>query len=112
MEWVRNSYPEVVVRLDANGAFSATEALDKLKKLSKFKIHSIEQPIKSGQWKDMAIICRESPIPIALDEELIGITSFSGKRFFLQIIKPSFIIIKPTLLGGFQASQEWNRISP
>lgn len=101
------SETQVEIRLDANGAFEAKGALEKLKKLSDFKIHSIEQPIKQGQWADMANLCQNSPIPIALDEELIGINSLSGKKLLLQIIKPQYIILKPTLLGGFQASQEW-----
>ncbi|MFN8673441.1 MAG: o-succinylbenzoate synthase [Candidatus Sericytochromatia bacterium] len=105
---IRKNYPKnLEIRLDANGAFAPKEALEKLKKLSEYNIHSIEQPIKQGNWGDMAKLAKNSPIPIALDEELIGISTLSGKGLVLDIIKPKYIILKPTLLGGLQASQEW-----
>jgi o-succinylbenzoate synthase len=97
----------IEIRVDANGAFSPKEALEKLKQLSDFNLHSIEQPIKQGQLDHMAQLCSNSPIPIALDEELIGIFSVTNKQFLLQTIKPQFIILKPTLVGGFKGSQEW-----
>jgi len=97
----------LTLRLDANGAFSGFSALDNLKKLAGFKIHSIEQPIKPGNWKLMAFLCENSPIPIALDEELIGISGKENKEQLLQTVKPQYIIIKPSLLGGFVASNEW-----
>ncbi|MEK7433392.1 MAG: o-succinylbenzoate synthase [Cyanobacteriota bacterium] len=98
---------DITIRLDANGSFETKTALEKLKILSEFNIHSIEQPIKQGNWSDMAKLCKLSPIKIALDEELIGISTFSGKNLLLDIIKPAFLIIKPTLLGGFQESQDF-----
>lgn len=110
---VRKGFSEeqLQIRLDANGAFKNEEALEKLKRLSEFDIHSIEQPIKQGQWGIMANLCKNSPIDIALDEELIGVNTVSGKQLMLQIIKPQYLILKPTLLGGFQASQEWIEIA-
>ena len=95
------------LRVDANGAFSPQNALDKLSALSKFDIHSIEQPIKQGQWKEMHNLCRKTPIPIALDEELIGINEMDKKAKLLKAIRPQYIILKPSLIGGFQSSDEW-----
>ena len=100
------SESEIEIRLDANGGFSADDALLKLDKLAKFHIHSIEQPIKQGQLDKMAEICQKSPIPIVLDEELIGIKS-TEKESLIEKIKPAYIILKPSLLGGFKASEEW-----
>src|SRR5690606_462358 len=75
--------------------------------LSEFHIHSIEQPIKQGQWQEMARLCENSPIPIALDEELIGVFSEKEKIKLLQTIKPRYIILKPSLIGGFKGSGSW-----
>ena len=111
----RFSFHEVELRLDANGAFSMApgqnqepEALYKLELLSQYAIHSIEQPIKAGQWSYMAELCRESPLPIALDEELIGVNDPEMKRHMLNVIKPRYIILKPSLHGGMQGCREWN----
>ena len=101
------SHNEIELRLDANGAFKPEEALEKLKVLSEFNIHSIEQPIKAGQWEEMKRICAESPIAIALDEELIGVNTLEKKRELLTEINPQYLILKPSLLGGFKASDEW-----
>ena len=101
------SESDIELRVDANGAFSAKEALEKLKRLSDLNLHSIEQPIKQGQWKEMSRLCLETPLPIALDEELIGIHSEDLKKELLQIIKPQYIILKPTLVGGFRGSESW-----
>ena len=98
---------EVEIRVDANGAFSPNEALEKLKRLSEHELHSIEQPIKVGQWKEMAELCAETPLPIALDEELIGIFNLPEKEKLLSTIKPQYIILKPSLIGGFSGSNEW-----
>ncbi len=98
---------DVIIRLDANGAFSSELAMKKLEELSKFDIHSIEQPIKQGNIELMASLCQNTPIPIALDEELIGIHDFHEKKSLLKAIKPHYIILKPSLVGGFDASQEW-----
>jgi o-succinylbenzoate synthase len=97
----------IEIRVDANGAFKPNEALEKLKRLSDYNLHSVEQPIRQGQVDDMAQLCSESPLPIALDEELIGVFSVTEKQFLLQTIKPQYIILKPTLVGGFKGSQEW-----
>ena len=103
----RFSFHEVELRLDANGAFKFEEALYKLELLSQYAIHSIEQPIKAGQWAYMAELCRESPLPIALDEELIGVNDLETKRHMLNIIKPRYIILKPSLHGGMLGCREW-----
>ena len=109
LKYIRTEFSlnEIELRVDANGAFSFTEAMEKLKKLSEYEIHSIEQPIKQGQWEQMASLCSKTPIPIALDEELIGVTDFNKKQELLQIINPQFAIFKPSLIGGFKGTQEW-----
>lgn len=109
LKYIRTEFSskEIELRVDANGAFSFAEAMEKLKKLSEYEIHSIEQPIKQGQWEHMASLCSKTPIPIALDEELIGITNFNKKQELLQIINPQFTIFKPSLIGGFKGTQEW-----
>ena len=101
------SAQEISLRVDANGAFASSEALEKLQQLSEFELHSIEQPIKAGQWQEMAKLVVESPIPIALDEELIGINNHEEKKKLLDTIRPPYIILKPTLVGGFASSEEW-----
>ena len=101
------SVSDIELRVDANGAFLPDEALNKLKKLSEYQLHSIEQPIKSGQYEAMAKLCEISPLPIALDEELIGIFNPEEKKNVLQTIKPQYIILKPSLIGGFRGSSEW-----
>ncbi len=110
---IKKTFPasQIQVRLDANGAFDAGTALDKLECLSEYGIHSIEQPTKPGQWQEMAKLCVQSPIPIALDEELIGCTDRAEKIEMLQAIQPQFIILKPTLLGGIGACCEWINIA-
>lgn len=105
---IRNNYGnELELRVDANGAFQADEALSKLEILNAFNIHSIEQPIMPNQWEIMAKLCRESPIPIALDEELITVTDEATQVEILQHIKPAYIILKPSLIGGLDASNRW-----
>ena len=101
---------DIELRVDANGAFSPNEALEKLKRLSEWDIHSIEQPIAAGQWDRMAYLVHESPIPIALDEELIGIHTKEEKQILLQTIKPHYIILKPSLHGGLGGCAEWIRL--
>jgi len=106
---IRDEYSseEIELRVDANGAFLPSNALEKLKRLSDFQIHSIEQPIKQGQLKEMAELCAKTTIPIALDEELIGVFDVTTKQEILQTIKPQYIILKPSLVGGFKGSEEW-----
>ena len=98
---------EVELRVDANGAFSPVDAMEKLKRLSELDIHSIEQPIRAGQWEEMARLTSESPLPIALDEELIGCNNLEGKQRLLSAIRPQYIILKPSLHGGFTGGEEW-----
>ncbi len=107
----RYSSNEIELRVDANGAFHPNEALEKLEKLAKFELHSIEQPIKAGQWKEMANLCSKTPLPIALDEELIGVVEVANKIRLLEIIKPQFIILKPSLHGGLLGASEWIKIA-
>ena len=101
------SSDEIELRVDANGAFSVEDAMEKLNRLSELNIHSIEQPIEAGQVEEMALLCKKTPLPIALDEELIGITSVTEKQKLLQTIKPQFAIFKPSLIGGFKGTKEW-----
>lgn len=101
---------KIELRVDANGAFEPSNALEKLKRLAEFDIHSIEQPIKAGQPQEMAALVEQSPIPIALDEELIGITVFEEKVKLLETIHPSWLILKPSLVGGFAASEAWMQL--
>jgi o-succinylbenzoate synthase len=103
----RFSADQIEVRVDANGAFKAEEAMKKLEMLAALKVHSIEQPIKQGQYKAMAELCKNSPIPIALDEELIGIHALEKKMEMLDEIAPAFIILKPSLVGAFSGCDEW-----
>lgn len=98
---------EVILRVDANGAFQPDEALEKLNRLSEFEVHSIEQPIGTNQWQKMADLCSKTPVPIALDEELIGPHTAESKQQLLEEIKPQFIILKPSLLGGFKEADQW-----
>lgn len=96
----------VEIRLDANGAFWMKEALTKLERLAELEIHSIEQPIRPGEWEAMADLCANTPIPIALDEELIGVKG-SRRHELLEVINPQYIILKPNLIGGFKAADHW-----
>jgi o-succinylbenzoate synthase len=106
---LRNRFPvnQLQIRVDANGGFKPQEAAEVLKTLHSLQIHSIEQPIAAGQWEEMATLCKNSPIPIALDEELIGINDTKGKEKLLDTIKPNYIILKPTLHGGLRGCEEW-----
>lgn len=109
LESIRNDFSsdEIELRVDANGAFTPDEALNKLNDLASFGLHSIEQPIKQGNWGYMKKLCEDTPLPIALDEELIGITHVTKKQELLLTIKPQYIILKPSLVGGFAGSLEW-----
>ena len=109
LEHIRQRFsPETIeLRVDANGGFTPKDAPEKLQILSSYSIHSIEQPIKAGQWQEMAALCNTSPLPIALDEELIGINTGKEKMELLDTIKPAYIILKPSLHGGIRGSEEW-----
>ena len=113
LAYVRQRYSkdEVVLRVDANGAFASGEAMKKLQRLAEYDLHSIEQPVEAGQWQLMKELCRESPVPIALDEELIGIHTLEKKIELLEIICPPYIILKPSLVGGILSSKEWITIA-
>ena len=105
------SASEIEIRVDANGAFKASEALEKLKRLSDYGIHSIEQPIQQGQWQEMARLCEDTPLDIALDEELIGVFSEERKRALLETINPPYFILKPSFIGGFSGTDAWISIA-
>ncbi len=109
LKYIRKTYKNetLEIRVDANGAFSTHKALEKLKRLSDYQIHSIEQPIAKGQFEEMAKLCQQSPIPIALDEELIGYNHLINKEKILKTINPQYIIIKPALHGGFIGTETW-----
>ncbi len=109
LQFIRYHYSkdEVTIRLDANGAFTPDNALEHLERLAKYDIHSIEQPIKQGQPKAMARLCKDSPIAIALDEELIGISDEVRRHEILEGIRPQYIILKPTLCGGIDGTKAW-----
>ena len=97
----------IELRVDANGAFSPDEAMERLHELSAYDIHSIEQPIMAGQWENMGQLCQTSPLPIALDEELIGVNTLEAKCRLLDTIRPQYIILKPSLHGGMAGCREW-----
>lgn len=110
---IRNRYSanELTIRVDANGGFNLDNVMPNLDKLLKYGIHSIEQPIMAGQWEDMARVCENSPIPVALDEELIGITNPMFMMELLKTISPHYIVLKPSLMGGFSGSTDWLKLA-
>lgn len=103
----RYSKEQITLRVDANGAFSSDDAMKKLTVLAELDIHSIEQPIQQGQWNEMHELCKNTPLPIALDEELIGVNDRTKKIELLETIQPQYIILKPSLHGGITGTQEW-----
>lgn len=109
IRYVRSCFPkeELQLRVDANGAFAPEWAMDRLIELSKYDIHSIEQPIRQGQWDEMARLCKESPLAIALDEEMIGVNDPKEKARLLDTIHPQYIVLKPTMHGGLSGTREW-----
>ena len=109
IRYVRSCFPkeDLQLRVDANGAFSPEWAMDRLNELAKYDIHSIEQPIRQGQWNEMARLCKESPLAIALDEEMIGINDSKEKARLLDTIHPQYIVLKPTMHGGISGTREW-----
>ncbi len=106
---IRDSFDknDLEIRLDANGSFTAFNALRRLDRLSGYDIHSIEQPVAAGQPELMKHICEVSPIDIALDEELIGFRTDGETDELLDCIRPAYIIIKPALCGGFERADRW-----
>ena len=113
IRYIRSHFmPETMeIRVDANGGFDLSNALYKLNQLSEFKLHSIEQPIKNKQADSMSELCLKTPLPIALDEELIGVVNYNDKENLLQKIMPQYIILKPSLVGGFRGCEEWIEIA-
>lgn len=109
IRYVRSCFPkeDLQLRVDANGAFSPEWAMDRLNELAKYDIHSIEQPIRQGQWDEMARLCKESPLAIALDEEMIGVNDPKEKARLLDAIHPQYIVLKPTMHGGISGTREW-----
>ncbi|AWG25729.1 o-succinylbenzoate synthase [Flavobacterium kingsejongi] len=109
LRFIRSHFsPEQMeIRVDANGGFSAEEALDKLNQLASYQLHSIEQPIRQHQHDSMAELCETTSLPIALDEELIGVFTIADKEALLAAIRPQYIILKPSLIGGFRGASEW-----
>lgn len=107
IELVSREFENMEIRLDANGGFTPADALHKLDQLNLFPIHSIEQPIQPGQWQQMAELCQKSPVPIALDEELIGLEDIQQRENMLNIVKPQYIILKPSLIGGWHEAEKW-----
>lgn len=105
------SAQDICLRVDANGAFSPQEAMQRLETLATLELHSIEQPIRAGQWEEMRLLCKASPLPIALDEELIGVHSLQEKAQLLDTIRPPYIILKPSLHGGITGCEEWIKLA-
>lgn len=102
---------EVELRVDANGGFTPDNAMQRLEALAKYDIHSIEQPIRQHQWMEMARLCKNTPLPIALDEELIGVNDLTEKNQLLDTIQPQYIILKPSLHGGISGTREWIKLA-
>nr|WP_294775548.1 o-succinylbenzoate synthase [uncultured Flavobacterium sp.] len=109
LRFIRQNFDEktIEIRVDANGAFSENEALDKINQITGFKIHSIEQPIQKNHTDTMSVLCKKTNLPIALDEELIGVFTVEEKEALLQKIRPQYIILKPSFIGGFRGTLEW-----
>ena len=109
LRFIRSRYTaeEVTLRVDANGNFDHRDVMDKLHRLTELNIHSIEQPIQAGQWREMAELCASTPLPVALDEELVGVIHPTEKRRLLKTIRPQYIILKPSLHGGIAGCTEW-----
>jgi o-succinylbenzoate synthase len=109
LRFIRQNFDEIAIeiRVDANGAFDSNKALFKINQLTGFKLHSIEQPIQKNNTDMMSVLCKSTPIPIALDEELIGVFSLEAKQQLLEKIRPQYIILKPSFIGGFRGTLEW-----
>jgi o-succinylbenzoate synthase len=113
LRFIRQNFDAKIIeiRVDANGAFNSNQALSKLNQLNEFELHSIEQPIRANQIQEMKLLCQQAPFPIALDEELIGVFGIEKKRKLLEVIQPQYIILKPSLVGGFKGTLEWISIA-
>lgn len=113
LRYIRSHFSakEIELRVDANGAFSPHDAMERLKRLAELDLHSIEQPIRAGQWEEMARLTADTPLPIALDEELIGHNRPEEKKRLLETIRPQYIVLKPSLHGGLSGCEEWIRLA-
>ncbi|MCK9206969.1 MAG: o-succinylbenzoate synthase [Salinivirgaceae bacterium] len=113
LQFIREHYTAntLEIRVDANGAFTPKEVIRKLELLARYQIHSVEQPIKQGQWAEMRGVCLKSPIPVALDEELIGIWEDPLRNELLDVIRPQYIILKPSLIGGLKKTARWSQMA-
>ena len=113
LQSIRNRFSadQIELRVDANGAFDSATAMEKLQVLADLQIHSIEQPILAKKWDKMKALCAKTPVPIALDEELIGVKQYAEKEDLLKTIKPQYIILKPSLIGGIKSCNEWIKIA-
>ncbi|MFV0554940.1 MAG: o-succinylbenzoate synthase [Mangrovibacterium sp.] len=113
IEHIRQRYTaeQITIRVDANGGFAPHKALAKLRQLAEYDLHSIEQPIRAGNWAAMASLCEQSPLPIALDEELIGVLQREDKQLLLDLIRPQYLVLKPSLHGGFSSCDEWIQLA-
>ena len=111
LKLIREVSGDIILRLDANGAFANHETLRKLKDLETFHIHSIEQPIIPRQPEAMQLVCKKGAVRVALDEELIGVGDFEAKKNLLEFLKPHFLVLKPSLLGGFEECREWIQLA-
>lgn len=109
LRFIRDNFDEnkIEIRVDANGAFSENEALNKINQLSGYKLHSIEQPIQKNHTDTMSVLCKSTNLPIALDEELIGVFSYNEKEALLKKVRPQYIILKPSFIGGIKGTNEW-----
>ncbi|GGC87304.1 o-succinylbenzoate synthase [Flavobacterium lutivivi] len=109
LRFIRDNFDEnkIEIRVDANGAFSENEALNKINQLSGYKLHSIEQPVQKNHTDTMSVLCKNTNLPIALDEELIGIFSYEDKEALLKKVRPQYIILKPSFIGGIKGTNEW-----
>lgn len=107
----RFSRDELELRVDINGAFTENDVREKLNRLAEFDLHSIEQPIQPGQWDLLAELCESSPIPIALDEELIPLINDAERIEMLENVNPQYLVLKPSLLGGFSETKKWIRMA-
>jgi O-succinylbenzoate synthase len=113
LEWIREEFgtADLEIRLDANGAWTPEEAMRKMEILAAYGIHSMEQPLAPGQWDEMAVLCRDAPVPVALDEELAGIPKIQERRRLLNRVRPGYLILKPGLLGGFREAEQWIKLA-
>jgi L-alanine-DL-glutamate epimerase-like enolase superfamily enzyme len=112
LQFIRQQFSknEVEIRVDANGAFGFEEAKEKLKRMAEYDVSYIEQPIKAGQWQEMAALCETTPVKIALDEELIGIVSPEHKKKLIETVRPQLLVLKPALIGGFTGTDIWKNL--